>query len=752
MNQLQFQNTKLYISPKEAHIGTNIQLNSSNNSKIPYLNIGIQAANTGDFIESIQVSYFHNGLNKIEFILNFDTDQANKCLGNSLTPLNEIFERLQHQQISDIFKPYTFKNNDLSTELRYIHIYESCLALLLTILYLSHINQIGLKEGNISNLFAPFNFKDLIGDDDTESICQGLNLKNFKYIEPSAMLARNIGETPLLNSLSLVLPWTQLLTSHLPKTRHFSLEGNNLSNDGIFVAMSGVSGILPQMLNKIQSVTAATKSELDSSVDIIHQDTNQSINRINSVITEAKREINNIIENSENTTKESIGLIGTLKNAMVERLRQEMKNCTEQLEHHRSESVNNIINTNQNSLTSISNKEKTALQFIDDEIAHANTEFTHLTQEMIKVKDSFQDVVQEASNSITNRGKVVEERLDNIDGKVQEVWHTVENKKIELTDHCLMETQKMNCCLDDRKKNLCLVIDTKTKQTNEHLEKFKLEVDEKMNDLSNISAEMAIKEVELKEKVGKVLEQTQHNLNKIESHFQGVLEKLKKAFSKAVEILNKETKSNIHKIHKETDESIDHIRKETHRGKKCIDEFVCCLKQKLEEDMVNFVCQTLHEKLGEQLKEEGRSLESEIATALHKQLNDNIIQKRVEESLQCIKLSTNDVISNINSNYQELCQSLQISKDAKSLGYANLEHINHLNSTIRQCQKRIDAIYDESPKDLKYKPTQSQSNTPNSNLLEQELTKTKQRLENLETTVKLMYNRNSHLYNKPPIY
>lgn len=336
--------------------------------------------------------------------------------------------------------------------------------------------------------------------------------------------------------------------------------------------------------------------------------------------------------------------------------------------------------------------------------------------------------VVELQRSVQLKTRDVEERIDNIDNKTGEVNDLVESKKIELTDYCLMETNKMSSVLDDRKKDLCMAVDCKNRQTQQSLDGFNAVVDEKMNDLNNVTDAINSKDAELKLKLSKVVEDTDTKLDKIEDN------------------LRNGSKNCMRKIQKECDECMDKIRKEKNNARKCLNDHTCSIEEKLKDEMLTYICSTLREKLGEQLKEEGRSLESEISTALHKQLNDDIIQKRVSDALKSVGSCRDGIIKDINSKYNELCQSLKISRDSFKIGTRNGQNIDELRNQLHYCEKRLDALYDESPSHPIYtnRPgVKSDVQLANEELLDT-VSQMQKRIDSLEETIRVMNLR--HVY------
>lgn len=710
MAKLKFIDTNLFISSSSAIISTSH--NKPPNVSIPYIHVHTKSSSTGEYMHFLDVTYYYEGNKKLKLCINLNEQEAGNIIGNSSETLNLLYKKLSHNEIATILNSYIVEATDYTFEQLVSSMYSSCLALTIFLIYASLANTEGLKRGDLTNnLFDPFNFKALVTSDDIEDLAAGLNRDNFDYLEPSSLLSQNItSENPIIYGLSLVYPWTQLLSSNMD-----GATSELHKQEGIFTAMSGVCCVFPHILQKVQNASQSTSSELTKYLELYRSDAEKAVNNINFNVDKVNTTLYEYVNKVDDHTKESLQMIGTCKNTIIDRIRQEVGKCNNDIDSQRLDSLNSLINAGEKTIKNISNKESKVLQSLNSQIIRVNEEV-----------DSMLESIRVLQTSVREKTQVVEERIGNIDNKTFEVNNLVEAKKVELDEFCANQTQKIASVLDERKREYCMTVDCKNRETNRNLENYDNIIGDKMKYLNAVGEYINEKDQELRNKFARVVEDTDSKLDKIDSS------------------LKNGCKHCIRKIDRETEDSIDKIKKETHYAKKCLNDQLHAIEDKLKSEMFTYACNVVREKMGDQLREGGRSLEAEISTALYKQLNDDVIQKRVCEALKSFESCRDGIMNDINSQYNELCQSLKISRDSYNMGTNNCKNIDSIRNQLDHVEKRMNALYDESPSRQPALIEDNKQSSSIENKLLDIISSMQKRIGNLEDTIQVMNSRYSY--------
>lgn len=403
MNVLKFRDVILTISNNIATFSDKL---TKNNQK-PYLQFFIKASENSSFIENIRIRYRYFD-SEIKFIAKFDKARSLRCLGNNTELLNNIYSNLNFDDILNLIKNFNFNfDEDINLNTKYTYAYSGFLAIIIFILYLSFQN---VSE----NFFEPFNLRRLIFDDDLDSICQGINNANLNYLRPISISSLNILNnsvtSPIIYILSLLYNWIPFFVN--------SDELDILNTQGKFDAVSGIVSVLPDIIQDIHNIKNVSISEIKSSLDTFLNRRVDFERRLSTIADNNKTELQEILDRGNNQISTNVNELVTLKNALIDRLRQELAKILQELKESQYELSKKSLDLAQNVSNNISDQQNNCINII-----------TSTTEESVQRLQTFIEEYQISLSNLKTNYIDFAQKFQNIDQYVNDKKKELDNYK-----------------------------------------------------------------------------------------------------------------------------------------------------------------------------------------------------------------------------------------------------------------------------------------------------------------------------------
>lgn len=423
MSVLKFRDVILSISNNIATFSDKL---TKNNQK-PYLQFFIKASENSSFIENIRIRYRYFD-SEIKFIAKFDKARSLRCLGNNTELLNNIYSNLNFDDILNLIKDFNFNfDEDINLNIKYTYAYSGFLAIVIFILYLSFQN---VSE----NFFEPFNLRRLIFDDDLDSICQGINNANLNYLRPISISSLNILNnsvtSPIIYILSLLYNWIPFFVN--------SDELDVLNTQGKFDAVSGIVSVLPDIIQDIHNIKNISISEIKSSLNTFLNNRNDSERRLLTIVENNKTELQEILDRGNNHISANINELVTLKNALIDRLRQELSKILQDLKESQYELSkkslelaqnvsNNISDQQNNCINIITSTAEESVQRLQTFIEEYQISLSHLKTNYIDFAQKFQNIDQYVNDKKKELDNYKNQTIQSISNNLETLFQKLKN-------------------------------------------------------------------------------------------------------------------------------------------------------------------------------------------------------------------------------------------------------------------------------------------------------------------------------------
>lgn len=657
MVELEFVPTILYINAKRALFASEplTDINS------PYIMIELYPALSKDYIKSATVRYIHQNLTRDELTLTFSDVIANVCPGNS----TEILHNIVHDNESwwnDLVQYYLFDNDDTPTEVRYTQIYSANLIGLIFILWLTY--------NSSSNLFEPFQLKQLIDDDDMRSLCEGLTIENIQYLLPSSVLAREMTVSPLINLLNTSVTIGQLIIDDLPSRKSYD------NGEGVLIALQATTHHLPRYVHELNDQVSCMKCDMQSEYGKMDEAYQTKVAQYEAILSNGTERLQQLVAEVETYKSHYIEEMDTHQESSKDSLLRCKDHCVSYLDKQKITNATLLQAGTEEACSIITQHQQTATSFIERLISNANQEFDQMLSDMTQLRNSLNDQLRESSTIIEQNMSHIQDKLQLLEKQVTTSQETYNSHKCNLEKHCLH-------LLHDKEKECSSQLDKRLDAIQNTLQQVDQTIKIKCVELREAQAALEEGKIKMARQVEAACSQYQGKLHNIQSTLAEHYKQLKQAAQKCktdiqqqcrneCDSMKGEMETCLHDFQQMCHKESSQLRSHTQSCKSEFSQYIDEIRDGIEEEVARIV----REKYREQYRKCNIDVEKEVRLCVKKQCDEGAFNDQLQDATRLIHHARDDAIHGITRQYHDLIADLQTK-------------IQRLESQVKDLQQRV---------------------------------------------------------------